>query len=138
MKHKYKGLKVLKLIAPFNRGKGSAFAERMLASSIKRLKPIDPVLNRHGWYYDRVANKTWIESDHGCWEENGPGLFIEILGMTGHNNLLERKVSSAIKLLVKHGICPKELEVRLRKDFAARCYKNNKYTLKKRLEAIKE
>lgn len=139
MKHKYQGLKVSKLSSPFNR-KIAAGAwnkehiEHSLAHVTSRMKPIEPVFNRYGWYHDRNTRRTWVESEHGCWEEDSSVGFFESFEAYGFEDLLPAKVSSAIKLLAKHNMCPKELEKKLYKDLAVRYFRKDKYKLRKRLK----
>ena len=81
----------------------------------KGFKPILPVLNRYGWYYDRETKKSWIECRHGCWEEHSPKAFLYNLELKS-SLLLPKKVASAIWTLKNYNLCPKELSHMFLKD----------------------
>lgn len=77
--------------------------------------PINPIFNRHGWYYDRETRSSWIECNHGCWRESSPEMFLYTLENENHV-MLPNKVVQAIKVLINYGMCPKELISSLRKE----------------------
>lgn len=131
MKHKYQGLKVSKLWAPFNR---KIITEDILVNETRYMKPIEPIFNRYGWYHDRNTNRTWIESEHGCWEDYDSSAFFRSFRAASFEDLLPIKVSSAIKLLIQYNICPKELKKRLSEDLTMRYVRKNKYKARKRLK----
>lgn len=55
-----------------------------MSDALTRMKKIDPILNREGFYYDRISKKCWVECDSGCYELDNNDSFISDLDELNH------------------------------------------------------
>ena len=72
-----------------------------------KFEQIEPVFNRDGWYYDRLANHSWYEWKGTAWKAEVDQFKYEL----GQHDarILEPAEVKAIKTLIVYGSCNLEL-----------------------------
>jgi hypothetical protein len=100
--------KVLPLPTPFDIVDEEKWFEEDVPLCLHTRRKIPPVFHRPGWYYDRKADQSWIETVHGCWLDYRPDDFLFQWQMANHKPLPE-KVREAIETIMAYNLCPKEL-----------------------------
>lgn len=74
--------------------------ERSFLVSIRCYNPIDPIFNRNGYYYDRMAKRAWIERNGKAWVTSASG-FEWDLKYSDNEPRLEPRVYDAIEVLIE-------------------------------------
>lgn len=82
---------------------------------VKSKNKINPVFNRHGYYYNRITKECWIECEFGCYLYDEKS-FISELKLFNHNPLLQKEVD-ALKTLC--------LNKQLKKQFSEVLFMDN-------------
>lgn len=106
MKRRYKVLSLPSWAKP----RKDPMFERSFLASISRYNPIDPVFNRNGYYYDRMAKRAWIERDGKAWVASASSFEWDLKYNDGEPRL-ESRVYDAIKVLMEEGLADKQLRV---------------------------
>jgi hypothetical protein len=99
------------------------------------LKPIEPVYNRNGYYYDTISNKCWFESDGDAFEMNKDQFIFE-LKIKNHKPLIHKE-REAIKILISSKLASKNLkEILYMDNLILECRENTLDMLKTRRRFI--
>ncbi len=91
MAHSYKGLKVLKLDGPVEKG---PWKKLIIEELEKYYVEITPKINRNGRYYNRQEDIAWTEINGRAWLEDGTSMFKYELELYNHTPLTEKQVKA--------------------------------------------